>query len=432
MKIMYATMQYGRGYFQGTERYVTTLMEGMQARGHDCVIYAGDPERRGSATELGETVSESPRVRFIPSRGLLGVEGLPIEQWQTVLENEQPDRVHLANPAHIGINLIKAANQAQIPVIVTIMDYWWLCPKHLLTHYEGQTCDANVNWTECLRCMGWSDKRAWVRGVAKVPLSGHTSLPILFFGKALMRGQPTEELARWTTRQTHTIGALNASDAVIFPSAAARNFIASRLDHGRTHPVPYGIDEQWFAQPEQRREFPATPSDAILGFAGALEPHKGTHLILEAAHHLGWNETPIKIAGDGSDPGYQRRLRKLAEGLNVEFLGRLQSEMMPDFLRSLDLFLLSSSWPENLPIAMLEAQAAGIPVMSSKVAGAAEAIGDPAMLFEIGDARSLARQLSAWIARGETTSLPAAKVNTIGQMVEQTLSVYDNCRAHQA
>lgn len=428
MKILYATMQFGEGYFQGTERYVTTLMRGMAQRGHETVIYAGDPEGRGTAAQLGEVVSEQPRVRFIPSKGLLGVQGISPEAWRKVLDEERPDRVHVANPAHIGLGLITAASQAQIPVIVTIMDYWWLCPKHLLTHYSGKTCDAHVPWTECLRCMGLSDKRAWVRWVASLPASGSTTLPLLFFGRGLTRGLAFAELGRWRKRQEFTLAALNAASAVIFPSAAARNFIAARLEHQRTHDVPYGIDELWFAQPEHKRVKPSTPEDAVLGFAGALEPHKGTHLILEAAHQLGWTKTRIRIAGSGSDAAYERRLRQLAQGLNVEFAGRLQSDQMPDFLRSLDLFLLSSSWPENLPIAMLEAQAAGIPVMSSKVAGAAEAIGDAGMLFEIGDAASLARQLAAWVERGAEDAPPKAnKVNTIGEMVAQTLGVYESC-----
>jgi glycosyltransferase involved in cell wall biosynthesis len=425
MKILYATMQYGHGYFQGTERYVTTLVQGMQQRGHACVIYAGDPEQRGQATRLGEVVSQEPVVRFIPTRGLLGVEGVPADDWKAVLDQEQPDCVHVANAAHIGLGLIFAAVQVGIPVIVTIMDYWWLCPKHLLTHYRGTTCDARVHWTECLRCMGLSDKRAWVRGTASMPLSGASTLPVLFFGRALQRGLGLAELKRWRHRQAHTLRALNSASAVIFPSSAARNFIASRLEHTRTHDVPYGIDEHWFAQGANERVKPQSPESATLGFAGALEPHKGTHLILEAAHQLGWTRTRIRIAGDGSNPDYQQRLRKLAAGLNVEFVGRLPSEAMPDFLRSLDLFLLTSSWPENLPIAMLEAQAAGIPVMSSKVAGAAEAIGDPAMLFEIGDAASLAEQLRQWISSAEAdTTQRKNKVSTIGEMVAKTLDVY--------
>jgi glycosyltransferase involved in cell wall biosynthesis len=428
VKVLYATMQYGRGYFQGTERYVTMLAGGLRARGHTPVVFAGDPERRGPRLALGETGPDEPEVHAIPTRGLLAVEGAPPGAWRSALEHHAPDVVHIANPAHIGIGLVDAARRVGVPVVVTTMDYWWLCPKHLLTHFEGTICDARVPWTECLRCMALSDERAWLRGVAATPGLRSVALPLLFFGRALTRGLPRAELQRWTRRQTHTLAALESADAVIFPSSSARNLIGSHLSRARTYDVPYGIDERWFTNAAApRHEKPAAPDELVLGFAGALEPHKGPHLILAALRALGWTRTKLRLAGDGSRADYVAQLNRDAAGLNIEFAGRVDSDDMPAFLRSLDLFILSSSWPENLPIAMLEAQAVGVPVLSSAVPGAAEAIGDPAMLFEINDAGSLARQLAAWHARTDAPA-PPKRVSTISEMVDRTLTIYHNCR----
>ena len=59
---------------------------------------------------------------------------------------------------------------------------------------------------------------------------------------------------------------------------------------------------------------------------------------------------------------YAERLKSASEGLNVEFVGRLDPEQMPAFLRGLDVLAITSVWPENCPYVVLETQAAGVAV----------------------------------------------------------------------
>ena len=109
MKVLYATMQFGRGYGQGTERYVSILARGMRQRGHDAVVLAGDPEKRGPDLPLGAAVENETSVLHYPSCGWIAVEGLSPEALEPVLARERPDVVHVANPAHIGVGALSAA-----------------------------------------------------------------------------------------------------------------------------------------------------------------------------------------------------------------------------------------------------------------------------------------------------------------------------------
>lgn len=424
MKILYATMQFARGYAQGTERYVAMLAEGMSARGHEVAILAGDPERRGPAMQLGAVVQDRPRVLFYPSSGWMSVQGMPPSQLREFLDRERPDLVHVANPAHIGTGLMEAARAAGIPVVVTIMDFWWLCPKHTLFHASGRTCDANVTWRECIACMGASDSRGWVRAMARTPVIGSALLPAMYFGRAKARGCGRAEIGRWKDRQRIVLDELRQANAVIFPSWGARERLGMLVEPARAHSIPYGLERRWFESRVSRGlKRGGCPQELVIGFAGALAPHKGLHLLLEAIRKLGWNKTRVRIAGGGTDTRYADRLRELARGMNVEFVGRLDSAKMPAFLGGLDLFVMPSIWPENLPIVVLETQAVGVPVMASDIDGIREAVPE-SMRFENGSAASLARRLAEW-AEDPVNAGSLQAVSTAEEMVDRTAGVYE-------
>lgn len=432
MRILYATMQLGRGYGQGTERYVGLLAEGMRARGHEAVCLAGDPERRGPPLKLGEPVEGDASLRHYPTWTWMAVRGLPAARLRPSLERLRPDVVHVANPAHVGVGLMDAARSAGIPVVVTIMDFWWRCPKHTLQHYSGRICDANVTWSECLRCVAADHPRGWARPLARVPVVRTVALPVLFFGRAALAGVGPGEWRRWMARQRVLANALSGAAAVVFPSRTARRLIEPHIRGPATHDIPYGLEARWFeasaeiaTAPRGASRFAPREQPPVIGYAGALAVHKGVHLILEALHRLGWAEVRVRIAG-GGEAAYEAALRSAGVGLNVEFVGKVASAAMPDFLRSLDLMIVPSTWPENLPIVVLEAQAVGTPVLASAVDGIAELIPWPAQLFAVGSAAALAARLADW--RAGRSAFNLASVATAAEMLDRTAAVYESVR----
>lgn len=407
-------MQYGLGYSQGTERYLAILSAGMSQRGCQVDFVAGDPENRAALRP------DDPAILRVPTSTWLAVAGAPAEAYLPRLRERRPDVIHLANPGHIGLGLVDAAAALRIPVVITVMDYWWLCPKHTLHHFRRGICDGEVTWRECARCIAATHESPWLRAGARLPLVASTALPIFLLARAAARGVRADERARWRARRPYIRSRLNMASAVIFPSRTAQRLIAPLLDGPSQANIPYGLEARWFAAADRSNQPRTNP---VLGFAGALQPHKGVHLILQAMRRLRLTTVLLRIAG-GGDPRYERELHRQAQGLRVEFVGRVTPDAMPAFLRSLDLLIVPSLWPENLPIIVLEASAARVPVLASDVGGIRELVTDPALRFAPGSVHDLAQRLDNWLTRRPPTTFPA--ISTAEAMCAATRDVYEN------
>jgi glycosyltransferase involved in cell wall biosynthesis len=133
-------------------------------------------------------------------------------------------------------------------------------------------------------------------------------------------------------------------------------------------------------------KFPAAPPFEIL-FVGRLAEIKGVEHLLGAMRDLG-SGFRLRIAGDGPE---RERLQALASGLEVEFLGEVSFLEMASVLGRAHVFVLPSL-SENLPNAVLEALAAGLPVVASNVGALPEIIRDGwnGFLVPPGDSRAIA------------------------------------------
>jgi glycosyltransferase involved in cell wall biosynthesis len=263
--------------------------------------------------------------------------------------------------------------------------------------------------------------------LAKLPPGAAGLILAAFYMKAMTRGMPPRDLGRWTRRNEVLSNVLAGADDVIFPSRATWEAIRPRFSHDRCRIIPYGLSSEWFAAPRTRAVGAKPPEELVIGYAGALMPHKGPHVLLEAVRRLGWEKTTIRLAGPEGDSAYVAGLRETARGLNVEFLGPVSAVGMPAFLRSLDLLAMTSVWPENLPFVVLEAQAGGVPVVASRLAGVADQVGDERLLFEPGSAEGLAAALAR--ARDGLAEIRLGKVSTAEEMTAATEAVYSSALA---
>lgn len=422
MKILFVTMQLGPGYTQGTERYVTTLGEALRERGHHVSYLAGDPLGYHGHRGFGCPLREDPRILHYPSYGWMSVLGLAPARLERWLSANRPDVVHVANPAHVGAGIMLACRRLDVPCVVTTMDFWWVCPKATLLRDDRTICDGTPGWKECTRCMAGDHPWGLVQRLGGLPRVASPFTASLYFGRAAVRGMSVADMGRWPRRRAVLLGCLDRADAVIFPSKATQAAIRPRLSHHRSRLIPYGLTQEWFEEPRPAAPQPVEPDALTIGFAGALRPHKGPHLLLAAVKQLGWCRARIRLAGPSDDPDYRRQLEAAARDLNVDFVGQLTRDQMPAFLRGLDILAVTSIWPENLPFIMLEAQAAGTVVVAGGVSGVAEQVSDARLLFEPGSVSGLAEALV--YAREHPEAGHSARVPAAAEMTDATLAVY--------
>nr|WP_281381566.1 glycosyltransferase family 4 protein [Conexibacter arvalis] len=122
--------------------------------------------------------------------------------------------------------------------------------------------------------------------------------------------------------------------------------------------------------------------------SGRLVEEKGFDMAIAAARAAG---VPLRIAGEGPD---ERRLRGLADGAEVTFLGRIDGERMAAERRGAAVVLVPSRWEEACPMAVVEALADGVPVLASDLGGLPELVG-PGAALPARDEAAWARALRA-------------------------------------
>jgi glycosyltransferase involved in cell wall biosynthesis len=150
---------------------------------------------------------------------------------------------------------------------------------------------------------------------------------------------------------------------------------------------------------------PAPPASPRFAYVGRLVGEKGIDVLLDAAGRCG---LPVDLYGDGRLSAHVRD-RVAAERLPVTVHGRLAPADVPAALHRSTAAVLPALWPENCPLALLEAAACAVPALATAVGGIPEIVADGAtgVLVRPGDPAALAGAM-AGLTAGRSAELGAA------------------------
>lgn len=160
--------------------------------------------------------------------------------------------------------------------------------------------------------------------------------------------------------------------------AAVSQTLVSRLEKSGIKPqqislIENAIDPTPFLSAQSLR-IEHHETQKVIGVVGRLEKQKGFHFFLQAAHHIlqSFPNTLFLIAGDGPErAALENQTRGLGIAENVVFLG--QVTQMAEVYASMDIFALPSL-NEGMPMVVIEAMAAGKPVVASRVGAIPEVV----------------------------------------------------------
>jgi hypothetical protein len=173
-------------------------------------------------------------------------------------------------------------------------------------------------------------------------------------------------------RRDYIVWCLGHASALVSPSASLADAYvkAGAAQRDRTFVISNGIDLRPF------RELKRVPSTATRFLCVAyMGEHKGIPDLIEAARLLASDVSlkgrwSLTIAGDGHLLGdIQRQIVDYGLGETVQCLGRVPRERIIDLMSASDVIVLPSRWPENEPVSLLEAMAAGMAQLATDVGG---------------------------------------------------------------
>ncbi len=204
-----------------------------------------------------------------------------------------------------------------------------------------------------------------------------------------------ERYTRWRAAQARWLAA--RTDAIVGVSEGVRlSLLALGMPEARTLSIDNGIRLERFDQGERPHE--ARQRQVVMAARFARQKDPATLIRAAARLRARGIELPVLLAGGGKD-GLRREAERLAASLGlggqVRFLG-LHGDV-PGLLTGSTLHVLSTHY-EGMPLALVEAMAAGCAVAGSAVPGVRELLRDgvDGRLFAEGDDEALAAILEAW------------------------------------
>lgn len=416
----------------GVEVYTLRLARGLLARGHAARVLTarlrpGRPQNaRLDGVEAGIPVAGI--VQNYPYRGLPEAARDPAVDRVVgaVLDEVRPDLVAVQTLAGLGVGVIHEARRRRIRVAVHLHDAWWSCASGgQRRRRDGALC-LPVDRALCGACFAaWTHtegplERAgrWLagrlpgrpdalhRGFLALPPAVREGLRTLNQSGALRRVQatPVEHSVGISpaieARAAACSEALGMADAIVSPTRfLAESLLSDGLVIGRWRHVPTGVPKA----PSRRTASPRLRAT----FLGTLVPHKGPQVFADAVAEL--PGVQARAVGPAPFAAFAAELTPRSRGaLSVE--PPLPPEEVPELLAQTDVLVVPSTWAENAPLVVLEARAAGVPVLATDLGGLPELVQDgvDGRLIPAGDAVALRAWLTAWIGdRGQLERLAA-------------------------
>lgn len=345
---------------------------------------------------------------------------------ERLIQSWKPDLVHLISGYLVTPAVIVVAHALGVPSVVTLTDYWFICPRINLIRSNQEPCGGPYDALDCTRCL-LSESRRY-----RFPEQAFPALANLAW-RLLARGGANHialhrEVAR---RSQYLCNLLNQADAITIPTNSLRSRLVGAGIQDRFVLSRHGLVlDELGIQPGVAK----SPSGTLrFGFLGTVIHNKGVDLLVEAYARIAaqHNNISLEIWGDTStQPEYVRLLQEKLDSLpRAAIRGRYQVQQLGEIMRNIDVLVVPSRWPEIGPFVVLEAFATQTPVIATRLGNMIEIIDHNrnGLLFELNSVEDLYFQMRRLIEEPDLHMRLKAgipEVRTHADEMTEVLGVY--------
>jgi len=324
-----------------------------------------------------------------------------LEQLFTMaLIESSPDVVHINHLMGLSPRSIHIAHRLGAAVVVSLHDFYFVCPRVHLQKPGGDLCAGPNDGHECV--------------------------------KACFPAGSDGDRLRWGLRSMYFRRALTMADRTVCYSEYVGSYFRKALGHGTPiQVIPNGVLPQAIYPRRLGRD-----RTLKLAYCGTVAPHKGPHILLEALRIAGLPTVNLLVVGHFTNPDYVRQLRETATtipGLAMRMYGTYERRELSMLLQDIDCVVAPSLVPEAGPIVPREAMAGGIPVVVARLGALTELVreGENGFTFDPTRPEELAGILSRLAADEELRRVLSdgarkSSVTTVAEHTERIRSVYES------
>ncbi len=374
-------------YNGGADVFFFEVGRVLKEHGHE-VAYFSTKSERNLESEWSSYFIDAPNFKSgNPIKKIKALCEIPYNRnarksFEKLLDDFRPDLIHCFNiMTQISPSILFVAHRRNIPIVLSCNDYKHICPCYKLYHH-GRICEEcrDNRFLNCIK-----NKCA------------HNSL-------AFSVASAIESYAHsWMNVYNKITLFLFASD---FMANVTESFWKKTINKGKLL-NPYKVPNA----PEYRE------GEYGLYF-GRLIDEKGVDVLLKAISKT--PNVPFIVVGNGPEEINLKQYAKDNGIYNVQFVGPKWGEELNEYLDDCRFVVVPSTWHENFPYVILQAFAAGKPVIGSKRGGIPEMITpDRGVLYEADDYITLSEYISQlW----ESPSVCIAKGKNARKYVEENFN----------
>lgn len=401
MRILQVSNGFPPEAFAGVELHTLHLCRALCAR-HEIAVFCRTGNLRLPEFVLREGEYDGLRVWRVNNNFLdvLDFERFYIQpeieaHFRAVVREWQPDLIHFQHCLGLSASLPLVASEFGIPSLLTLHDYWYLCPTVQLLNVRQEICPGAHYAPNCFECvrMG-SPQLARLRRSPLYPLVRALPDAAKFvladvaewaLGRARSSTSPRSAQSApagprppqpATGPQARAIAArvaymrevLSCPRRFTAPSYFVKSLYTEfGVPAEKIEVIPLGMEvASWRGQARLR-----VVRNGGLHFAylGGLLPHKGVTVILQAFRQLAGPEHRLSLYGFSSlDRKFSRTLRQQAAAdARISVFGAYKHDELPSILQQVDVLLLPALWHETYSFVAREALLAGVWVLASDV-----------------------------------------------------------------